>query len=173
MSWVQSPTIINISLYNIHNFITLVWNFSTLFHYKRNLKTKRKGPVLCLSLERLRAELQVARRTFSGPLRKAGGSQKDPGTWVTRAGWDFGRALRGQLCCPRAVPSPDLAPCTAGWWGLHGGVPRPRLWASPVLSWVLNTLWASCRGLSPEKKPISQGNEHSTLWNFGYEMNSQ
>lgn len=96
--------------------------------------------------------------------------QKCPGTWVTATKWqDFGG-------CPEsiwAVPDTVLLPLQR-----HQveGSPRPgvpQVFCLPSTAGAQSPKTkpqASLLCLSTQKQPISQGHEHSTLWNFCYEM---
>lgn len=112
-----------------------------------------------------RAEFQVARSMFSGLLRKRKSPQKCPGTRVTATKWqDFGKGCPESiwavpdtvlLCLckgtrwresPGQGPQVFCLPSTAGH-RVRKQNPKPPCFASPL-----------------QKQPISQGHEHSTLW---------
>lgn len=118
-----------------------------------------------------RAEFQVARSMFSGLLRKEKSPQKCPGTRVTATKWqDFGRLSREHLGCPRHCSSLPLQRHQVE------GSPRPgvpQVFCLPSTAGAQSPKTkpqASLLCLSTQKQPISQGHEHSTLWNFCYEM---
>lgn len=118
--------------------------------------------------ERLQSRVceQVARSMSFRAIEERKSPQKCPGTWVTATKWqDFGRLSREHLGCPRHCSSLPLQRHQGGGSPARG----PQVFCLPSTAGAQSPKTkpqASLLCLSTQKQPISQGHEHSTLWNF-------